>query len=71
MTSSKDIFASQRLNYSLDIFFLLGILQRNSAVAALEVVSLVVKCFIKKIFADLKMSLGLLEYFDLLSSAYN
>ena len=39
MISSKDIFALQRLNFSLDGFFLLGILLRNSVVAALEVVS--------------------------------
>ena len=37
MISSKDISASQRLKYSLDIFFLLGILQTNSIVAAVEV----------------------------------
>ena len=41
MTSSKDIFVSQRLNCPLDIFFQLGILLRNSVVAALEVISLV------------------------------
>ena len=40
MISSKDIFASQRLNLSLDIFCLLDIFLRNSAVAALEIVSL-------------------------------
>ena len=40
MISFKDILASQRLNCSLDIFFLLGILPRNSVVAALEVVPL-------------------------------
>ena len=38
--SSKYTFASQSLNCSLYIFFLLGILLRNSVVAALEVVSL-------------------------------
>ena len=64
MISSKDLFASQRLSSSLDIFFLLGILLRNLVVAALEVV------FCVK-FADLKMPLGLLEDFNLLSSAYN
>ena len=37
MISSKDISASQRLKYSLGIFFLLGILQTNSIVAAVEV----------------------------------
>ena len=37
MISSKDISASQRLKCSLDIFFLLGILQTNSVVAAVEV----------------------------------
>ena len=37
MISSEDISASQRLKYSLDIFFLLGILQTNSIVAAVEV----------------------------------
>ena len=43
MISSKDVYvsSSQRLKSSLDIFFLLGILLRNSVVAALEVVSLV------------------------------
>ena len=40
MTSSKDVFVSQGLNCSLDIFFLLGILLRSSVVAVLEVVSL-------------------------------
>ena len=35
--SSKDISASQRLKCSLDIFFLIGILQTNSLVAAVEV----------------------------------
>ena len=35
--SSKDIKASQRLKCSLDIFVLLGILQTNSVVAAVEV----------------------------------
>ena len=64
MISSKDLFASQRLSSSLDIFFLLGILLRNLVVAALEVV------FCVK-FADLKMPLELLEDFNLLSSAYN
>ena len=70
MISCKDIFASEMLNCSLDIFFLLGILVRNSVVAALEVVSLV-ESVSQKFFADLKMSLGLLEYFDLLLSVYN
>ena len=37
MISSKDISVSQRLKCSLDIFFLLGILQTNSVVAAVEV----------------------------------
>ena len=37
MISSKDISASQRLKCSLDIFFLLGSLQTNSVVAAVEV----------------------------------
>ena len=37
MISSKDISASQRLKCSLDFFFLIGILQTNSVVAALEV----------------------------------
>ena len=37
MISSEDISASQRLKYSLDIFFLLAILQTNSIVAAVEV----------------------------------
>ena len=37
---SKDISASQRLNCSLDIFFLLKTLLRNSAVAAAFQVSL-------------------------------
>ena len=64
MISSKDLFASQRLSSSLDIFFLLGILLTNLVVAALEVV------FCVK-FADLKMPLELLEDFNLLSSAYN
>ena len=31
MTSSKNISASQRLNFSLDFFFILGILQGNSS----------------------------------------
>ena len=56
MISSKDISASQRLKSSLDIFFLLGILLRNSA--ALEV-------FHNLFFAGLRMPLGPLEYFDL------
>ena len=37
MISSKDIYASQRLKCSLDIFFMLGILQTPSVVAAVEV----------------------------------
>ena len=37
MILSKDISASQNLKYSLDIFFLLGILQTNSVVATVEV----------------------------------
>ena len=37
MIVSKDISASQGLKCSLDIFFLLGILQTNSVVAAVEV----------------------------------
>ena len=63
MISSKDLSASQRLKCSLDIFFLLGILQTNSVVAAVEIH--LVQCFIF-FFADLRMSLGLLEYSDLL-----
>ena len=61
MISSKDISASQGLKCSLDIFFLLEIFQTNSVVAALEVH--LVYSFIM-FFADLRMSLGLLEYFD-------
>ena len=34
MISSEGIFASQRLKCSLDILFMLGILLRNSVVAA-------------------------------------
>ena len=41
MISSKDIFASQRLNYLLDIFSLSGILLKNSVVEAWKVVSFV------------------------------
>ena len=41
MISSEDILASQRLNCSLDIFFLLGSLLRNLVAAALEDVSFV------------------------------
>ena len=37
MILSKDISASQRLKCSLDIFFLSGILQTNSIVAAVEI----------------------------------
>ena len=37
MILSKDISASQRLKCLLDIFFLLGILLRNSVVSAVEV----------------------------------
>ena len=65
MISSKDTFVSQRLNCSLNIFFLLGILVKNSVVAAFEVVSQQI------FFVFLKMSLGLLEYFDLFPSVYN
>ena len=39
MISSKGISASQRLKCSLDIFFMLKILLRNSVVAAEEVYS--------------------------------
>ena len=63
MISSKDLSASQRLKCSLDILFLLGILQINSVVAAVEIH--LVQSFII-VFADLRMSLGLLEYFELL-----
>ena len=61
MISSKDISASQGLKCSLDIFFLLEIFQTNSVVAAVEI-----PLFYSFIifFADLRMSLGLLEYFD-------
>ena len=41
MISSKDVYASQNLKSPLDIFVLLGILLKNSVVAALEVVYLV------------------------------
>ena len=141
MISSKDILASQNLKCSLDIFFLLQILLRNSVVAIVEVglvsEAVVRRCCIKKVllyisqisqdnncarasflikfqasrlqlrlwhtcfpvkftkflrtpflwntscgcfcwcrvfhkfFADLRMSLGLLEYIDLLSTVYN
>ena len=64
MISSKDVSASQRLKSSLDVFFLLEILLENSVVAALEVISLAQR-FYKFFCADLRMSLGLLEYFDL------
>ena len=37
MISSKNILATPRLKRSLDIFFMLGILQTNSLVAAVEV----------------------------------
>ena len=70
MIPSKDIFASQRLNCSLHFFFLLGILLKNSVLAASEVVSFGVALFVN-FFEDLKMSQGLLECFDLLSSVYN
>ena len=45
MIPSKGIFASQKLNFSIDIFFLLEILLKNLVVAALEVVFLVRNCF--------------------------
>ena len=41
MISSEDIFASQRLNCSLGIFFLLESLLRNLVAAALEDVAFV------------------------------
>ena len=41
MISSKDVYASQNLKSPLDIFVLLGILLKNSVVAALEVAYLV------------------------------
>ena len=44
MISSKDLSVSQRLKCSLDIFFLLGILQTNSVAAAVEIH--LVQCFI-------------------------
>ena len=72
MILSKCVYvsSSQRLRSSLDIFFLLGILLRNLVLAALEVVSLVssfslLLFFLLFSFADLRMSLGLLEYFYL------
>ena len=68
MISSKDISAPQRLKCSLDIFFLLEILQTNSLVAVVEVH--VVESFIIS-FAGLRTSLGLPEYFDLLLSVCN
>ena len=37
MISSKDISALQRLKCSVDIFFLLGILETNSVLVAVEV----------------------------------
>ena len=42
MISSKDISASQRLKSSLDIFFMLGVLSRNSV----EVVEAVEVCLV-------------------------
>ena len=73
MISSKDIFALQRLNYSLGIFLLLGILLKNSALEAFRVGAwlLRVKVFHKIFSADFKISLRLLEYFDLLLSVYS
>ena len=65
MISSKDISTSQRLNCLLDIFFMLGILLRNSEVTTVEVC---LKYSFSIFFSDLRMSL---EYFDLLSSVYN
>ena len=49
MVSSENVSDLHRLNSLLDIFFLLGILLRNSVVAPLEVVSLVYS-FSKNIF---------------------
>ena len=66
--TSKDVSASQRLNCSLDICFWLGTLLRNSVAAAVEVC--LVQSFSLIFFADLIMSLSLLEGFDLLSSVY-
>ena len=68
MISYKDISALQRLKCSLYIFLLLGILQTNSVVATLQVH--LVESFII-FFADLRISLGLLEHFDLLTSVYD
>ena len=52
-----------------EILFLLEILLKSSAVAVLDVCLFSIKLFIKDL-ADLRISLGLLEYFDFLSSEY-
>ena len=65
MISSKDISASQRLRCSLDIFFTLGILLRNSEIQLWKFPWC--RDF-RNFFADLRM---FLEYFDLLSSVCN
>ena len=53
MISSKDISASQRLKCPLDIFYLLGILLRNSELATVEVClvseAVIRRCCIEKV----------------------
>ena len=60
MISSKDISASQKLKCSLNIFFLLGILLRNSVVATVDVCfvseAVVRRCCIKKMFLKILKS---------------
>ena len=71
MILSKGVYvsSSQSLKSSLDIFVLLGTLLRNSAVATSEVVSLVLS--FSFFLADLRMSLGVLEYLIYIISLYN
>ena len=74
MISYKYFFTSQRLSslVEVDIFFLLVILVKNSVVAAFSSCKFSLSCKVFHNFlVNFKMSLGLLEYFDLSSSAYN
>ena len=73
MISSKDISASQILKCSLDIFFVNSFLNKFSSRSCGSPlgVEFFYFYFYFLFFSDLRMSLGLLEYFDLLSSVYN
>ena len=61
--NSKEIISLQKLYCCFDVFLLLGVLLRNLDMVVLEKFSSGLG-FSKKFWADLKVSLGLLECFE-------